>query len=100
MRYVNSSSTSKTIAASSQTIIYPNVLRHAVSLVNSGLVDVWVSKSFTAAVGTGILLKADGGAYTEARANPDDSIYSGPYSAITVSGTANMGVTEDTYDLY
>lgn len=100
MRYVNNTSYSRSIAATSTSVLAPNPLRHAIILVNSGLVDVWVIKGATASVGFGILLKADGGSYTDNRLLPDESIYSGPYSAITVSGTANLGVTEETYDLY
>ena len=88
----------KTIAATSTSILNQQSLRASIALVNSGLLDVWVSKGSTAAVGSGILLKADGGSYTEGRNSLDEPLYTGPYSAIAVSGTANMGVTEDYYD--
>jgi hypothetical protein len=80
-------------------MLNPNNRRHSIALVNSGLVDVWVAKGVLAVVGSGILLKADGGTYTDERNGPDDSIYTGAYAAITVSGTANVGATEEYYDL-
>ena len=99
-RFVNGSSLSVLVASGSALLLNANNQRHSVALVNSGLVDVWVTKGLVAVVGSGILLKADGGTYTDDRNLAEETIYTGSYAAITVSGTANVGIQEDYYDLY
>lgn len=88
LRLTNLTNTTATATPATSIIIATSTARQYVAVVNSGLVDTYLSLGPTAVLGSGILLKASGGSYEIM----EENLYTGAISAITSSGTTTFSI--------
>lgn len=83
-----------TLSTASQIILRDYPQRRKVVISNASGIGVWLARSQTAIVGSGIYLAPNGTVLVD---EPDvyGSIYRGPWSAIAVSGSPTIGISED-----
>jgi hypothetical protein len=79
-----------TVTAANTTVLAANASRKGAKFVNYGSVGCFLWEGATPAVGKGVYLAPNGGAYEITSAN----LYKGVVTAITASGTTTLSIAE------